>query len=241
MDEFLRPVLEIGMIYVFLLLSLRFVRGSTADSALKGTAILVAVGFGVSYIIARSLDLYRIELILDKLFDYAIFALIIIFQPELRRGVVRLGRNRVFGRFMASEEDVVSLLGTCVYRLSAHRTGALIVVERGVGLSEYADRGTPMDARLSPELVEAVFHKDSPLHDGAVILRGARIVAASCFFPLTSEMELAQRFGTRHRAGIGISEDSDGISIIVSEESGNVSIAIRGELLEDLDRSTFER
>ena len=241
MFEYLKPLAEIGLIYLYLLLAWRFVRGSTADSALKGTAILVAVVLGFSYAIAKTFDLYRIEWLLDRVLNYAIFALIVIFQPELRRAVVRLGRNRIFGRFVSGQEDIVGLLATCVYRLSSRQHGALMVVERGVGLSEYAERGTPVDAQLSPELLESIFNKESPLHDGAVIVRGSRVVAASCVFPLTTELELAKRFGTRHRAGIGISEDSDGISIIVSEESGKVSIAVKGELLEGLDRTSFER
>ena len=239
--EILIPIIEVAMIYVGLAAIYGFVRGSTGDSAVRGMTFIIAGMLIFFYIIATNLNFYRIELLLGKLLDYLLFALIVIFQPELRRGVVRLGQNRIFGRLVRGKEDVVGMLCQATFRLARSKTGALIVVERGVGLSNYAERGTAVDAKLTPELLDTIFYGGSPLHDGGVILRGTRIVAAACLFPLTDNVNVSKRLGTRHRAGIGISEESDGISVIVSEETGRVSIAVRGELFQDLDREEFEQ
>lgn len=235
------PVIEILMIDVGLLMVYRFIRGSTGDSALKGISILLGATALTFYVLATNFELFRIKLLMQEVITYLIFAMIVIFQPELRRGVVRLGQNRIFGRLMPGKTDMVAVLTEGVFKLARNRTGALIAIERGVGLRDYAERGTQIDAHLSPELLDTIFHVGGPLHDGAVIIRGMRVIAAGCLFPLTDNMAISKRLGTRHRAGIGISEETDGISVIVSEETGRVSIAVRGELYQDLDRDSFDR
>lgn len=239
--DYLIYAIEIAMIYAGLAAIYGFVRGSTGDSAVRGVTIIMAallVGF---YFIAKFLNFYRIELLLSKSIDYLLFGLLIIFQPELRRGVVRLGQNRIFRKLVRGRDDMVTLIANATFRMARSRTGALMVIERGVGLSNYAERGTAIDARFSPELLDTIFFDGSPLHDGAIIIRGSRIVAAGCLFPLTENPTLSKRLGTRHRAGIGITEESDAVSIVVSEETGRVSIAARGELEQDLDREAFEK
>ncbi|MCK6440497.1 MAG: diadenylate cyclase CdaA [Planctomycetes bacterium] len=239
--DYLIYAVEIAMIYAGLAVIYSFVRGSTGDSAVRGVTIIIAALLVGSYFIAKFLHFYRIELLLSKSIDYLIFGLLIIFQPELRRGVVRLGQNRIFRTLVRGRDDVVSMIAIATFRMARSRTGALMVIERGVGLSNYAERGTTIDAKFSSELLDTIFFDGSPLHDGGIIIRGSRIVAAGCLFPLTESPTLSKRLGTRHRAGIGITEESDAVSIIVSEETGRVSIAVRGELEQDLDREAFEK
>lgn len=235
------PLIEIAMLYLGLLTIYNFMRGSAGDTALRGVVILVAAMLVSFYIIATNLKLYRIELVLGKLLDYLLFVLIVIFQPELRRAVIRLGQNQIFGKLVRGKDDVVATLSTAVFRLARSRTGALIAVERGVGLNNFAEHGTLIDAKLTPELLETIFFPDSPLHDGAVIVRGTRVVAAGCLLPLTENVTVSKRLGTRHRAAIGVGEETDAIGIVVSEETGRVSITAKGELHQDLDREAFER
>jgi diadenylate cyclase len=166
---------------------------------------------------------------------------IVVFQPELRRGLTRLGQNRAFGRLITRKEDVIPRLVASVFRLSRAKTGGLIALERGVGLRNYVERATELDAKFSAELIDSIFYDGNPLHDGAVIMRGGRVVAAGCLFPLTENPDIGKRLGTRHRAGIGLSEETDALVLIISEETGRVSLADRGELTQDLNREQLER
>lgn len=240
--DYLLPAAEILLIYLGLLVIYGVVRGSTGDSALKGIAIVIATVFVGSYIIATYLHLYRIELLIGKVIDYLLIAVLVIFHPELRRGVMRLGQHRFFNRFTnKGHEDIVATLAVAAFRLSRSRTGALVVVERTGELGNYADRGIPVDAALTAELLDTVFFPGGPMHDGAVIVREGRVLAAGCLLPLTENVAVSRRLGTRHRAAIGITEESDAISIVVSEETGSVGIAFKGQLVHDLTREDFER
>ena len=232
---------EIILIYLFLLLIYQFVKGSTGDSALRGVAILFTILLVGLYVVADTLGLYRVEALLEKVVDYLFIAVIIVFQPELRRGLTRLGQNRIFTRLLASRDDAVPRIVASIFRLARAKTGALIAIERGIGLRNYVERGVELDAAFSPELVDSIFFPGSTLHDGAVIMRNARIVAAGCLFPLTENPDISKRLGTRHRAGIGLSEETDALVIIISEETGRVSVALRGELEQDLSRDRLER
>lgn len=241
MNTFVIYGAEILLIYLFLFIVYRFVKGSTGDSALRGVAILfTALLIGVYYT-ADWLHMYRIETLLEKVVDYLFIAIIVVFQPELRRGLSRLGQNRAFNRILAPREDIMPRLVASIFRLARGKTGALIAIERGVGLRNYVERAVQMDAAFSAELVDNIFYPGSPLHDGAVIIRGSRVLAAGCFFPLTENPDISKRLGTRHRAGIGLTEDSDALVIIVSEETGKVSVALRGELNQDLSRDQLEK
>jgi diadenylate cyclase len=241
MNELLIYGFEILLIYGFLLLVYKFVKGSTGDSALRGVAIIFTLLLIGIYLVADALQLYRIEKLMEKVVDYLFIGVLVVFQPELRRGLSRLGQNRLFLRILARREDLVPRMVATVFRLARGKTGALIAIERGVGLRNYIERGIELDALFTPELIDSVFYPGNPLHDGAVIVRGSRVVAAGCLFPLTENPDVSKRLGTRHRAGIGLSEETDALVIVVSEETGKVSVALRGELQQDLSRDQLEK
>ncbi|MBX3473222.1 MAG: diadenylate cyclase CdaA [Planctomycetes bacterium] len=241
MQEYAIYGIEIALIYLFLLVVYRFVKGSSGDSALRGVAILFTVLLLAVYFVADAVGMFRIAKLLEKVVDYLFLGVIVVFQPELRRGLTRLGQNQVFNRFLSRKDDVIPKLVQSVFRLSRAKTGALIAIERGVGLRNYVERGIEIDAVFTQELVDSIFFLGNPLHDGAIIVRGSRVMAAGCLFPLTENPDIGKRLGTRHRAGIGLSEETDAIVIIVSEETGRVSVAIRGELTPDLSREGLER
>ena len=241
MTEYLIYGVEILLVYLFLIVVYKFVKGSSGDSALRGVAIIFTILLIGVYLVADTLNLYRVEKLLEKVVDYLFIAVIIVFQPELRRGLSRLGQNRVFNRLLAPKDDIVPKVVATIFRLSRGKTGALIAVERGVGLRNYVERGIEIDAVFTPELIDSVFYPGNPLHDGAIIMRGSRVVAAGCLFPLTENPDISKRLGTRHRAGIGLSEETDALVIIVSEETGKVSVALKGELQQDLSRDQLEK
>ncbi len=241
MQEYAIYGIEILLIYLGLFVVYKFVRGSTGDSALRGVAITFSVILIVVYLVAGSFHLYRIEKLLGSVVSYFFFAVIVVFGPELRRGLTRIGQNRVFNRLLATKENIIPKIVAAVFRLSRGKTGALIAIERGVGLRNYVERGVEMDANFTPELLDTIFYPGSALHDGAVIMRGSRVLAAGCLFPLTENPDVSKRLGTRHRAGLGLSEETDALVIVVSEETGQVSVAQRGELMQDLSREQLER
>ncbi|MCC6464720.1 MAG: TIGR00159 family protein [Planctomycetes bacterium] len=241
MNEYIVYAVEILLIYLFLLVVYNFVRGSSGDSALRGVAILFTILLIAIYLVADSLGLYRIELLLEKVVDYLFLGVIVVFQPELRRGLTRLGQNPWLNRLVTRRDDMIPRIAQAVFRLARAKTGALMAVERGVGLRNYVERGIELDARFSAELVDSIFYPGNPLHDGAIIMRGGRVVAAGCLFPLTENPDLGKRMGTRHRAGIGLSEETDALVIVVSEETGRVSVAQRGQLETDLSRERLEQ
>lgn len=241
MNEWLIAGVEILLIYLFLLLVYKFVKGSTGDSALRGVAIIFTLLLISIYLVADTLGLYRIEKLLEKVVDYLFIAVLVVFQPELRRGLSRIGQNRMFLRILAKREDLVPRMVATVFRLARAKTGGLMAIERGVGLRNYIERGIELDALFTPELIDSIFYPGNPLHDGAIIVRGSRVVAAGCLFPLTENPDVSKRLGTRHRAGIGLSEETDALVIVISEETGKVSVALRGELVQDLSRDQLER
>ncbi|UCC84917.1 MAG: diadenylate cyclase CdaA [Gemmatimonadota bacterium] len=201
--------------------------GTRAIQMLLGLIVLFAV-----YALAEILQLELIRYLLQAVFIYGPLAAIVIFQPELRSALTRLGQSRFwryFSRPQASSE-IIQVLVQAAEVLSRKRIGAIVAVEREVGLEEYARRGSPVHAPVSAELLEAVFTRYGPLHDGAVIIRGQSILAARCILPLTQFPVTDRSLGTRHRAAIGLSEETDAVVIVVSEETGAISLAQRGRL-----------
>ena len=201
-------------------------------------AILVLVG------VARVLELNTIIYLVSKSLDILVLALLIVFQPELRRMLEQLGRGKVlekiFGKTLNKGEDeldeaTVDELVDAAFALGRARTGALIVLEREVPLNDYIRTGIELDAVTTSQLLINIFEHNTPLHDGAVIIRGTRIVAATCYLPLSSSTSISKELGTRHRAGLGMSEATDSLTIIVSEETGNVSVASEGQLRQNID------
>ncbi len=207
--------------------------GTRAFQILFGLVLIVGV-----YAIAGLLQLGLISYILSQAFTYGAFALIVVFQPELRTALARLGRSRVWKMLNTLEERekiVADEVSKAAERLSRAKIGGIVAIEREVGLDEYAETGTQIQARVSADLMSTIFTPYSPLHDGAVIIRGDQIVAAGCILPLTQFPIRDKSLGTRHRAALGLSEETDAFVVVISEETSQISLARRGVLRRGLD------
>lgn len=205
---------------------LLFVKGTRSEQLLKGLVII-----GIIFVITQQLRLEAINWMLTRLFPISIIALIIIFQPELRRGLTQLGQ---FGIYQESAE-AIDEVSKAVLNLSKNKIGTLIAIEREVGLKSYIESGIPVEGRVTSYLIISIFMPQSPLHDGALIIQRGRLVAAGCVLPLSQEgKDMSKSFGMRHRAAIGLSEETDAICVVVSEETGIVSIANKGRLIRHL-------
>lgn len=210
------------LIYEFLLL----VRGTRAAPMLAGVGALVG-----AFYVAHLSNLRTFDWLVGTILPYSMFALIVIFQAEIRQALSRLGRQFTMSRSTPSVgDDGYDDIVMAANRFSQDQTGALIVIEREIGLRTYIESGVALDAHLSYELLATLFRPSAPLHDGAVILQGNRVAAAACFLPLSMNPLLSTQMGTRHRAGIGITEETDAVSVIVSEETGGISIAVGGQV-----------
>lgn len=206
---------------------------------LYGVLILAVI-----YLVGQALNLTALNFLLQSVFAVTLVAIPVVFQPELRAALERIGRGEIVSSLLTRSklpvETVIQDLGLVLERLAARKTGALVVVERQTGLKDLAQTGVRLDARLSPELLMTIFHEASPLHDGAVLVRGDRVVAASVFLPITDE-RLDLELGTRHRAALALSKETDAIVLVVSEETGKISLAVRGKLNRGLDRDSLDR
>lgn len=230
-----RDALDIVVVAVITYALLRLIRGTRAVQMVIGLFVVFAV-----YAVASLLNLVALTTILKALIFYVPFAIIVLFSHDLRRALAVFGRTPFFSLFSGFHaEETVSEIVLAVTSLSARRVGALIVLERREGLKTYIENGSPIDAAVSYELLVTLFAPGTPLHDGAVIVSGDRIAAAASFLPLSLKEGLPKRFGTRHRAAIGISEETDALAILVSEERGTISLARAGELQEDLDAKSL--
>lgn len=222
-----RAVLDILVVAFVIYWVLVLLRGTTAMTLLRGITILLLGGFVLSTVF----QLTVLSWLLRNSFPALLVAIPILFQPELRRALERVGRT---GRGLAgSREDasrIIDMLSDAAFRMASRRIGCLMVIERETGLQEYADSGVTVNATLSVDLLVSIFYTNSPLHDGAVVIRGSRIIAARCVFPLSDNLGMSSYLGTRHRAAMGISERSDAVSIVVSEERGTVSVACDGHM-----------
>lgn len=233
-------LLEILLIYAIIYTFLRFTEGSRGAGVLKGVAFFVLFVLLAVSILARWWYLEQIRLILQFAGGAAITALIVIFQPELRRALAKLGQTPFLGAFLRGQVDVVQEVVEAVARLSKNKIGALIAFERDVELNAYVERGVMLDAEVRSELLLTIFYPGTELHDGAVVLEGGRIAAASCLFPFSDNPSLEAHLGTRHRAGLGLTEDTDAICVIVSEETGIISLAVGGKLERNLDQRQLD-
>lgn len=233
-------IIEIVIISVLIYYMLVWIKDTRAWMLLKG--ILVILAF---VLLAVLFEMNTIVWIADKLFSVAIMALVVIFQPEMRKALENIGRKNLLtnlfnfdfgkeesGKF--SDKTINELVKAC-YEMGKVKTGALIVVEDEIVLTEYERTGIAVDGILTSQLLINIFEKNTPLHDGAVIVRGDRVVSATCYLPLTDSLDISKDLGTRHRAAVGISEVSDSLTIVVSEETGKVSIALEGELYRNVD------
>jgi diadenylate cyclase len=224
-----RDALDILLVALVIYRVFVMFRGTRAVQMMIGISTLAAAS-----LLARQLELYSTEWLLDNLWSFWVIALVVLFQPELRRALTSLGQGRVGQALLgaAGEEgaQVLDEIGSAVESLSARRIGALLVVERSTGLRQYAELGVPLDAHVSADLLVSVFLPYSPLHDGAVFIQGTRIAAAGCFLPLSRNPQVGRALGTRHRAALGITEETDAIAIVVSEETGRISLAVEGQM-----------
>lgn len=234
----LTDILDIALVSVMVYYVLHWLKGSRAFQLFKGLLLLVLL-----FVISKILGLTTIEWLLQKMAAIILILLIVVFQPELRRGLERLGRNMFLWSFFWGPQpqdiSIITRLTKAVELLSEKKTGALIIVERTTGLIEYSESGVAIDAQLSPELLVTIFNKHSPLHDGAVIVQNGRILAASCLLPISDVNFVNQKLGTRHRAALGISEVSDALVIIVSEETGGIALAENGILNRYPNKESF--
>ena len=235
-------IIEILILSYVIYKILLWFKSSRAWTLLKGIVLIF-----LFTMLASLLQFNTILYILKNVFSIGILAVIILFQPEFRRGLETLGRKKFFDYIMHEDTEERGLSDKTIYELiktvtvlSANRTGALIVIEDKVALGEYIDTGIPIDAVVTNQLLLNIFEHNTPLHDGAVIVRGNRVVAATCYLPLTDNVNLSKALGTRHRAGVGISEATDSMTIIVSEETGKVSVAFGGELIHDIDADSLK-
>jgi diadenylate cyclase len=235
-------ILDIAIVFVFVYYLLILIRGTRAVQLLLGVLVLV-----VTYGLAILLQLTLTKLVLQAVLAVAAFAIVIVFQPELRRALGQLGQLGPLNRLLAPSDDeevdhVVDELTRAALLISGAKHGALIVIERGTGLQDYTETGVPVNGKLSAELLASIFMVRSPLHDGAVIIRGPQILAAACLLPLEDTQDRAtHRYGMRHRAALSISSQTDAIVIVVSEETQAISIASSGRIIGGLDEERLRR
>lgn len=233
-------ILDILIVTFIIYKLLHFIRETRAEQLAKGLLFLM-----VATLLSKVLQLYTLHWILSGVMTVGLIAVVVIFQPELRRGLEYLGRSKFSNVLSEVDKEeakyMVGQLVEAVDSMSASHTGALIVIEREISLNDIAETGTIIDAAISSQMIGNIFYEGAPLHDGALIIRGSRIHAAGCVLPLTQNKNLNKELGTRHRAGIGITENSDALVIIVSEETGIISLAQNGKLTRFLDVKKVEK
>ena len=237
----LLDILDIIIVYYVIYRLLLLIRDTKAVQLIKGLVVLLT-----ATLLSGKLRLWTLNWLLDRTIAAGFLAVPIVFWPELRRGLEQLGRTSFFGQkiTLLQEEDdweqpIADIVASMAI-LSKNKIGALIVIERETGLNEYVETGTQMDAIVSKELLTNTFIPNTPLHDGAVIIRNGRILAAGCYLRLSSNLNIAKELGTRHRAAIGITEETDAVTIIVSEETGTISLAAGGEITRHLEPQSLE-
>lgn len=232
LDVGIRDVVDVLLVTIVFYLVLLAVRGTRAVSLLWGIVVLTA-----SYLAAQALDLITLATVLREVLFYLPFVIIVLFQHEIRRILAAVGRSRVLRWFssLSPRQVLVNEIVLACETLVSRRHGALIVIERGEGLRTYADTGIPLDAQLSYDLLVNIFVPGTPLHDGAALVQGNRIVAAGCFLPLSTRADLSSEYGSRHRAALGIAEETDAVAVVVSEERGALAVAENGQLHSGLD------
>lgn len=236
-------ILDIVIVIFLAYELLRIVKDSRAWQLVKGIALLV-----IATAISQVLNFKILNYILSTVMDWGVILIIIIFQPEIRRALEQLGGTNRFTRFFGFDKDVITKtkediykIVIAVYELAKNKTGALIVIERDIQIKDIIATGITMDSEVSPQLLVNIFVPKTPLHDGAVVISNNKIAAAACMLPLASDQDIAKELGTRHRAGIGISKESDSIAIIVSEETGKVSVAKDGTLIADVREDVLKK
>lgn len=246
--QYLGDIIDILIVWYVIYKLIMLIRGTKAVQLLKGITVIYVVR-----ILSQYLGLNTLQELMDQALTWGFLAVIIIFQPELRRALEQLGRGRIFSRSMHQEDEehakMVEAIVKATEYMAKRRIGALVSIERETGMGDYVETGIPLNAKISSELLINIFIPNTPLHDGAVIIQNDQVAAAACYLPLSESPFISKELGTRHRAAVGISEVTDSLTLVVSEETGSVSIAKNGELhrnltleqLKDMLSSEFSR
>ena len=237
--DYIVNLLDILLVWFLIYKIFNIIRGTKAIQLLKGIFLIVVVRS-----VSSLLGLNTLQWLTEQVMTWGVLAIIIIFQPELRRALEQLGRGKLFLRNNSPEDNEQERLVEEIVKASAYmakrRIGALISVEQETGLEDYIETGIPLEAHITSELLINIFIPNTPLHDGAVILQENRVAAAACYLPLSESPFISKELGTRHRAALGISEVTDSLTIIISEETGSISVTKSGELYRNLDQETFK-
>ena len=229
--------IDIAIVALIVYRALLLIRGTRAMQMLTGLGIL-----GIAFFLSSTFELFTTHWLLSYFFDYLILIVIVLFQDDLRRALTHVGKNPFFSGASAEEErEMIDEVAKAANRLSRERIGALIVIERETGLKNFIDTGSKLDSRVRAELLYSIFVPSSPIHDGAVIINGGRIAAAGCFLPLSKDPNIDRRYGTRHRAAIGLSEDTDAIVVLVSEEAGECHLVKNGRITMNLSEEELRQ
>ena len=231
----IKILVEIGILWFVFYVILTFARGTRGVQVMKGIVLVV-----LFFIVTQKLGLDTISWIFTKLFAISVIAFLIIFQPELRRGLASIGQRGWSGIFFR-ESEIIKEVVRATLSLSKRKIGALIAIERETRLRHYMESGIEIDAKLTTELLITIFMPNTPLHDGAIIIAANRVIGAGCLFPLTQNPKISKTLGTRHRAAIGLSEETDAIVIVISEETGSISVATGGKLMHTPDGASLEK
>lgn len=236
--DWVKDIIDILIVSYIIYKMIQLVRGTRAVQLMKGILVLIA-----TWAISTWFDLYTLKWLMNQMFTFGVVSVLIIFQPELRRALEQLGRGKLFVRSVLNDKDVVNQqldeVMKAVQHMAKRRIGALIVFERNTGLNELVESGIPMESRITSQLLINIFTPNTPLHDGAVIIRGNQLTAAACYLPLSENPFISKELGTRHRAAIGVSESSDALAVVVSEETGQVSLAVNGMIVRDIKEESL--
>ena len=228
---------DIGIITFLVYRLLQILRGSRAMQMILGLVIIL-----VAYVSSRVLGLFTLNWILDNFLGSIILVIIVIFQSDIRRALTQVGTAPLFAaaeRMIQRREDIIEEVMKAAVNMAVKRVGGLIVIEREVGLNEYMEIGTRLDARVSRELIESVFQPHSPIHDGALVVQKGRVTAVRCLLPLSTNPNLKKTWGTRHRAAIGVTEETDALAIVISEQEGTAALVVGGNVTENTDGATL--
>jgi uncharacterized protein (TIGR00159 family) len=224
--------IDLGVITFLIYRLLQILRGTRAMQMVTGLAVIMA-----AFVLSRALGLFTLNWILDNFLGSIILVIIVIFQSDIRRALTQVGTAPLFGaeRMVQRRDDIIEDIVQAAMALAAKRYGALIVLQREVALNEYMEIGTRLDARVSRELMESVFQPHSPIHDGALVIQRGRVTAARCVLPLSTNPNLRKTWGTRHRAAIGVTEETDAVAIVISEQEATVALVVGGNVTENID------
>lgn len=228
-----QDIVDIGIIAFLVYRLLQIVRGSRAMQMIVGLAVIL-----VAYVSSRVLGLFTLNWIIDNFLASIILVIIVIFQSDIRRALTQVGTTPLFSaaeRTVQHREDIIEEVAQAAVSLAGKKVGGLIVLQREVGLNEYMEIGTRLDARVSRELLESVFLPSSPIHDGALVIQKGRVTAVRCLLPLSSAPNLKKTWGTRHRAALGVTEETDSVAIVISEQEGTIALVVSGNVTENID------